>query len=113
MEAILIGIGGAFGAVLRYTVGQLLRSWPFPWATLIVNVLGSFILAVVLLAMSNDAVTLLIGVGFCGAFTTFATFSYQTVELWEEGRFDAAVVNASMNLILSLGGFGLGWLLFA
>lgn len=111
MEPILISIGGAIGASSRYLVGQFLTHHSFPWATLTVNALGSFILGVVLFGLNSSDVSLLIGVGFCGAFTTFSSFSYQTVELWEQGDHRYALMNAVGNLFISLLAFGSALLL--
>lgn len=102
MEALLVSIGGAAGAVTRYLVGQLLRKTAFPWATLIVNIVGSFILGVVIFGGSGDSVHFVVSVGFCGAFTTFSSFSFQTIRLWERGKSTNAVLNAIGNLVLSL-----------
>lgn len=109
MEAVLVSIGGAAGAVLRYVVGQLLRKTTFPWATLVVNTLGSFILGIVLLGGHTPTSQLLVGVGFCVAFTTFSSFSFQTVSLLDRDRQLHAVVNAMGNLTLSLIAFTLAW----
>ena len=111
MEAILVGIGGAFGAVLRYGIGQLIGSRQFPWATLVVNAQGSVILGIVIFGVSDSEMLLLVGVGFCGAFTTFSSFSFQTVELWERGDHMLALVNALGNLGMSLLGFACAWFL--
>lgn len=111
MEVLLVGLGGTFGACARYAVGQLLRGHSFPWATLAVNVLGSFVLGIVLFAGLTRPVGLLIGVGFCGAFTTFSSFSYQTVELWEGDHPGLAAANAVGNLIASLSAFAIAWLI--
>ncbi|WP_227379853.1 fluoride efflux transporter CrcB [Haladaptatus halobius] len=81
----LLGTGGAIGAVLRYTVGQLLVHDRFPFSTLTVNVVGSFVLGLVAFAGFNSEVTLFVGVGACGSFTTYSSFSVQTVRLWEKG----------------------------
>jgi CrcB protein len=111
MEVLLISIGGALGAVLRYAVGQLLREQSFPWATLVVNALGSFVLGAVVFGVSRTDVLLLVSVGFCGAFTTFSSFSFQTVNLWERDEHKRAVLNAVGNLLVSLGAFASAWLL--
>lgn len=102
MEALLVSIGGAAGAVLRYLVGQLLRKTDFPWATLLVNVVGSFVLGVVIVGGSRPEVHSLVSVGFCGAFTTFSSFSFETIRLWERGEATDAALNAIGNLVLSL-----------
>lgn len=109
MEALLISIGGAVGAVSRYLVGQLLGKPSFPWATLVVNALGSFILGLVLFGEGNSTLQFLVAVGFCGAFTTFSSFSFQTVSLWERDKRILAVLNAIGNLIISLIAFIVAW----
>ena len=111
MEALLISIGGAFGAILRYLVGQLINNTSFPWATLIVNALGSFILGLAIFGVHDADILLMVSVGFCGAFTTFSSFSFQTVSLWEEGEERSAVLNALGNLTVSLLAFGVAWAL--
>jgi CrcB protein len=113
MEVFLISIGGAAGAVLRYVVGQLINSSSFPWATLVVNALGSFVLGSVIFGVSESDILLLVSVGFCGAFTTFSSFSFQTVSLWERGEQSAAFLNAFGNLTISLLAFGVAWVLVA
>lgn len=81
----LLGTGGAIGAVLRYAVGQWLAHERFPFATLVVNVVGSFVLGLVTFAGSSNEVMLFVGVGMCGSFTTYSSFSFETVRLWETG----------------------------
>ena len=113
MEVLLISIGGAVGAVLRYLVGQLIDNSSFPWSTLVVNALGSFILGSVIFGLSDSDILLLVSVGFCGAFTTYSSFSFQTVSLWEQGEQRAAFLNAAGNLTVSLLAFGVAWVLIA
>lgn len=110
MEGVLISVGGALGAVFRYSVGQLLRRTSFPWATLLVNAVGTAILGAVVFGIEDTGTSLLVGVGFCGALTTFSSFSFETVRLWERGEPWQSVLNAGGNLIVSLLAFGAGWL---
>lgn len=98
----LVGIGGALGAIGRYTVGQRLETRRFPLSTFTVNVLGSFVLGAVVFADIGESVVLFIGVGFCGAFTTFSTFSVDTVRLWEEGYPQLAMIYALGNVVVSI-----------
>jgi len=84
--AVLVGLGGAAGAVCRYWVGQRVSTGRAPFGTFAVNVTGSFLLGLVAFGGFTDPIVLLVGVGFCGAFTTFATFSVDVVLLWEDGR---------------------------
>jgi CrcB protein len=111
MEALLLSTGGALGAVLRYSIGQFLDDPVFPWSTLVVNAVGSFLLAIVLFAGTSSELELLVGVGFCGAFTTFSSFSFQTVSLWERGNRRHAIFNAVGNLVISLTAFAGAWTL--
>lgn len=88
----LLGTGGAIGAVLRYMVGQLLVHDRFPFSTLVVNVVGSFVLGLIVFAGFDSEAVLFIGTGACGSFTTYSSFSAQTVRMWETGdRFRATI----------------------
>lgn len=108
IEILLVGIGGSAGALARFGVGRLVSSRSFPWATVGVNVVGSAILGVVLFAPTDSAAALLVGVGFCGAFTTFSSFSYHTVTLWDETSSRVATVHAVGTLLAALIAFGIG-----
>ena len=105
----LVGTGGAIGAICRHLVYQRLSFDSVPVATLAVNVLGSFVFALVTFAGASESAVLLVGIGACGAFTTFSTFSVETVQLWERGEHGLAVVSALANLFVSLAGIGLAW----
>ena len=83
-EPLLVGLGGALGAVGRFLLGQALADREFTTPTLVVNVLGSFVLGLLVAAGAGDRSVALVGVGFCGAFTTYATFAVDTVRLWDE-----------------------------
>lgn len=86
----LVAIGGAFGAVARYAISEWAPS-EFPWGTLGVNVIGSFLLGV-LIAMSiiheqvSPEIILLVGTGALGAFTTMSTFSLDVIQLIDSGK---------------------------
>ena len=106
-ELLLIGIGGFFGAILRYIVSGIIPvKFGLPTGTLMVNVIGSFILGFLLYGSLLTPIPaeykLLIGTGFCGALTTFSTFSYETFVLIEEGLIIKALLNIIMNVILCL-----------
>lgn len=107
----LVGTGGAIGALLRHYVSQQVEADAFPLGTLTVNVLGSFVLGVITFLGVGNQLLLLIGTGVCGSFTTFSSFSFETVRLWETGERARAVANATANLVGSLGAIGLAWLL--
>lgn len=103
-NVLAVAAGGALGAVLRYGVGLGLASRSgFPWATLSVNVVGSLLFGLLIVwlnerlpAASELRVFLLVGV--LGAFTTFSTFSWETLVLFEQG----AMLRATMNIVGSV-----------
>jgi len=107
----VVGTGGAVGALLRHWVGQQFDQESFPMATFAVNVGGSFLLALVTFGGLGGGVALLVGVGVCGSFTTFSSFSVETVRLYEGGEPVRAVVNAAGTLLSCLLAVGLAWLL--
>jgi CrcB protein len=88
VEVMLVGVGGALGATVRYLVGVWLSDARYPVPTLVVNVLGSALFGLVLAVAAGDAV-LLFGVGLCGALTTFSTFAVDTVRLAAASRLAA------------------------
>jgi CrcB protein len=107
----LVGLGGALGAVVRYLVGRYLDRGSFPYALLVVNTIGTFLLGLITFVAPASDVVLLVGVGLCGSFTTFSSFSYQTVQLWEQDRSGAAILHAVGNFCCCLLAVGLAWLL--
>ncbi|MEM9012579.1 MAG: fluoride efflux transporter CrcB [Pseudomonadota bacterium] len=118
MSLLQIALGGALGAVLRHlTVMGARAVWGvgFPWGTLIVNVLGSFlmgILAVVLIerGLLRDGAPFLM-VGVLGAYTTFSAFSLDVLLLWERGLAVRAVGYAAVSVLLSVAALILGLVL--
>jgi CrcB protein len=103
---ILVGLGGAAGALARYAVDRLLGGGRR--STFAVNVLGSTLLGA-LVATSPAATTLaLVGTGFCGAFTTFSSFAVNVTRALDTGRVDLALTDAAGTLAAALVGVGLG-----
>ena len=115
IEALLVGLGGSIGATARYLVGLAVGRFDarFPYETLFVNVVGSFVLGWVTFAGAGEGALLVVGIGACGAFTTFSSFSVETIQLYERGDRKLAVANAVGNLALSLAAIGLAWVLVA
>ncbi|MBO4270072.1 fluoride efflux transporter CrcB [Microbispora triticiradicis] len=122
MTLLLVFLGGVVGAPARYLADRLvqrLHDSVFPWGTLAVNVSGSLVLGVLLGARDDlglpAAMVTLLGTGFCGAFTTFSTFGFETVRLLEEGAVLEAGLNALGSLVLGVlaaaAGLGLAHLL--
>ena len=114
-----VALGAAAGGVARYYIGAAVlhrAGASFPWATLLINVTGSLLLGfIVRYAVGtpgvSEGVRLLLTTGFCGGYTTFSTFSYETAVLLESGRYEraGAYVAASVlvSLIATFAGFGL------
>lgn len=115
MEVLAVGIGGIFGALSRYGIGLLIHSLSvsiFPYGTLTVNLLGSFLLSFVaygsLLRWNLPRHHLLaINTGFVGSFTTFSTFSVETMNLILQQQYITALTYQGVSLV---GGFLLSWL---
>jgi len=105
----LVGTGGAIGALCRHYLAGAVQQETFPLGTLTVNVVGSFVLGLLTFAGVTGDAALLVGVGACGSFTTFSSFSVETVRLWEDGYVALAVLNAVGNLVFALVGIGLAW----
>jgi CrcB protein len=104
--AVLVGLGGVAGALARYLLGERIDERTRD--TLTVNVLGSLVLGALTAAPVGEPLVLAVGVGFCGAFTTFSTFAFETVRLAEDGQRRRAAVNAATNLAGALAAVGLG-----
>ena len=110
-----IALGGALGAVARYLLGTHIHGlWGGAWplGTLLVNVSGSLLIGVVFALLERNAIhpdwRSIVVVGFLGAFTTFSTFSLETVELWQRGALAHAVAYASASTLSCVLAAGLG-----
>ena len=110
VHILLVAVGGAFGSVCRYLVGVgagRLLGPDFPFGTMIVNIVGSFIMGVFieLLALRFDGseeLRLLVAVGIIGGFTTLSSFSLDTIVLFERGAVAATAVYVAGSIVLSL-----------
>jgi CrcB protein len=115
MLALAVGFGAAIGAVARYLLDQAVsrrRAGTFPAGTWIINISGAFVLG--LLAglathhgLATDVVAV-VGTGVCGGYTTFSTFSYESVRLMEEGSGLIALANLAGSLVAGLAAAALG-----
>jgi fluoride exporter len=120
METLLryaaVAVGGAFGAMLRYYLnGSLLARVcaPFPTATFVINITGSFLLGLFLtLATERIEVSphlrIAFAAGFVGAYTTFSTFMYETAQLTEAGDYTRALANVVLSCVIGFAGVWLG-----
>lgn len=110
LTLLAVAIGGACGAVMRYLVGLLaimVMGHGFPWGTLAVNVIGSFVMGVLVTYFGtvynpSKTMQLLLTTGFLGAFTTFSAFSMDTVTLYERGDITATGVYIVASVVLSI-----------
>ncbi len=110
MQLLYIGIFGGFGCIARY----LASGWVYqlagrnlPYGTLFVNIAGSFLLAFLMTfglrsTLFPPEIRIGLSVGFMGGFTTFSTFSYETLRLLEDGSFWQAGANILLNIVLCL-----------
>lgn len=110
MKILYLGIFGGLGCIARYAVSgwvYALFGRTLPYGTLAVNVLGSLLLGLIMegslrSTLLSPELRLGLTVGFLGGFTTFSTFSYETVRLLEEGSFLAAGANVLLNVTVCL-----------
>ncbi len=111
-----VALGGACGASLRFFVSQLLLNWlgkGFPFATLAVNISGSLIMGLLYGLIEEGIIEVsiyrtLIGIGFLGAFTTFSTFSLDSLLLLQQGEIFKAIANILLNVCLCILAAGIG-----
>ncbi|MDX8376933.1 MAG: fluoride efflux transporter CrcB [Mariprofundales bacterium] len=113
IEIIAIASGGAVGAVLRWLISSWVHRFAgsgFPWGTLAVNAIGSLLLGFFIVFLSersninavNESLGLFLTVGMLGAFTTFSTYSYQSIRLLQQGMYIAAAGNIIGQILLCL-----------
>ncbi|MCR6637218.1 fluoride efflux transporter CrcB [Devosia sp.] len=117
---LLVGAGGALGAMARYGFAVLVaRLWPttFPLATLLINIIGSIAMGLFvgfmakLLPANQEELRLFVAVGIFGGFTTFSSFSLDTIVLIERGELIQAVTYVALSVVVCLIGLYLGLLI--
>ncbi len=118
MNVLLVALGGAIGSAARYLVGAFVanRFGPdFPWGTFIVNVSGSFLIGVILSLVGGGQLPagarLFLAVGVMGGYTTFSTYSNETLQLIQGGEVGAAMFNALGQIVAGFIGVYLGMVL--
>jgi CrcB protein len=115
---VLVGLGSAMGGTLRYWLSDVAAGsvgQTFPWGTLVVNVTGSFVIGLFATLTAADGRLLVPGewrqffmAGICGGYTTFSSFSLQTLSLAQDGEWVAAGLNVMLSVALCLLGVWLG-----
>lgn len=119
MTYLWVGIGSAMGGIARYWMSlavAALTGPSFPWGTILINILGSFIIGLFgtltgvdgKLSVPSDA-RIFVMTGLCGGFTTFSAFSLQTLDLAHDGKWLGAAANVALSVVLCLGAVTLGY----
>ncbi len=104
---VILGIGvlGGVGAMARFRLDRQVSDWAaseFPYGTLAVNILGAFVLGLLVGASLGGAAYRLTGTGLIGGFTTFSTWTFESHRLGEDGRWRVGLLNVALSLILGV-----------
>jgi len=107
---LIVALGSGIGGMLRYYISDIVQKNSaslFPFGTLTVNIIGSFIIGLVIfyldsLKIISSEMRLFLTIGLCGGLTTFSTFSYETVKLFQDSEFLLAGANILLNVILTI-----------
>ncbi|HEX9105580.1 MAG TPA: fluoride efflux transporter CrcB [Longimicrobiales bacterium] len=109
MLVLYVAVGGALGAITRYALGGWIHAWAgaaFPWGTFFINASGSLLLGFLYVFLEGQPASAqwraFLGIGFCGGFTTFSTFSYEAVRLLQSGQTGRAGVYVLGSVVVSL-----------
>jgi len=119
-QLILVFLGGGLGSVMRFGIGRLLQYFQlntaFPWATFSVNIIGSFLIGLLIasefrMTDNYNVVKSFLIIGFCGGFTTFSSFAYENYYLIKQGQLGLFLTYSLISLILGVASVYLGWLM--
>ena len=104
---LLVGLGGGIGSILRYGTFLFINTKSFPYATLTVNIIGSFIIGIVFALTLREEVLsqqwkLFLATGICGGFTTFSAFSLENMGLLQSGKYGMAITYISLSVVLGI-----------
>lgn len=111
---LLIGLGGGVGSILRVVVAELLPAGRMPWGTVAVNIVGSLVIGWVLARVGPTSSNTghwqaFLAMGFCGGFTTFSSFSWQTLEQLRQGQHLSALIHVLVSVGVCVLATWLGW----
>lgn len=104
---LLVGLGSSIGGMVRYGVSLFVKSVSFPYATLTVNIIGSFIIGIIFAYTlknenSQEQIKLFFATGICGGFTTLSAFSLENMQLLKSENYITAILYIALTLLLSL-----------
>ena len=109
IQLLWVGLGGFVGAILRFQISLWAHRWvagPFPIGTLVVNVVGCFLIGALMTRVDHGAFSpqtrVFLGAGFLGALTTFSTFGYETFDLLRDGSSGLAAASVLLNVVVGL-----------
>ena len=111
---LLVGLGGGLGSMLRFGLGRWIAADTMPWGTMVANVAGSLLIGVVMAKTGpadgpNAQWQAFLAIGFCGGFTTFSSFSWQTLEQLRNGQTGGAILHVVLSVFLCLVAVWAGW----
>ncbi len=103
---LLVGFGGMAGSMLRYLFSVIIKHNSFPYATFVVNIIGSFIIGIVMALAAKQQnfadYKLLLATGICGGFTTFSAFSWESVQLLQQQRYGTMAMYILLSIVLGI-----------
>jgi fluoride exporter len=116
LKYFMVGVGGCLGSILRFWLGSYIGGRlgsRFPYGTFVINVTGSFLIGLVLTVLAERTQwspnwRYLIPIGFIGGYTTFSTFEYETLRLFQDGQMVTAMLNVVMSVIVGFAGVWAG-----
>lgn len=112
-DILLVGLGGFFGSMLRFTLSSLMVLWLpqtfIPVGTLTVNIIGSLLVGILASTISNNTLYLIAVLGFCGGFTTFSTFSFEVFGMVRLGAWGNAMTYVLVSFAVCVSFAGLGF----
>ena len=111
---LLVGLGGCLGSMLRYAAWHFIKSENFPAATLLVNILGSFIIGIIIGLSMKDAGfsqswKVFLTTGICGGFTTFSAFSIENMLMLQNGKYLLSLAYISGSILFGIAAAGAGF----
>lgn len=112
---LVVGLGGALGSMLRMSLAWWLPAGRLPWGTMLANIIGSLLIGLVLGRLGESGASgqphwhAFAVIGFCGGFTTFSSFSWQTLEQLRQGQVGGAILHVAASVLLCLVMTWAGW----